>query len=145
MPFRRRLVALVLALGALVALPLDAQFDSKRAYVQSDAVRSRYPDPPFSFDTPGFRPGRTDFTSYEEMRGFITDLLRVTPHARFVAAGESQEGRMIPALVFSDTRANAANPQRLGRPVVMLVGLQHGNEPAGGEAMLVLANELAYG
>jgi len=29
--------------------------------------------------------------------------------------------------------------------MVFLVGLQHGNEPAGGEAMLVLAREFALG
>lgn len=39
----------------------------------------------------------------------------------------------------------AAELRRLGRPVVVMAGLQHGNEPAGGEAMLVLAQELATG
>jgi hypothetical protein len=144
MPFRRRLVALVLALGALVALPLDAQFDPKRAYVQSDAVRQRYPDPPVKFDTPGFEPGKTGFTSHDEMLRYISRVLRQADNVHFVVAGHSQEGHSIPALVFSDTHANAKAPLP-DRPVVMLVGLQHGNEPAGGEAMLVLARELATG
>ena len=142
---RRRLLAFLLAFVALVALPLDAQFDPKRAYVQSDAVRQRYPDPQVQFDTPGFRPGRSDFTSHEEMMDYIAALDRRASNVRVFGAGESQEGRSIPVLVFSDTRSGAANPQRLDRPVVMLVGLQHGNEPAGGEAMLALAHELASG
>jgi hypothetical protein len=33
----------------------------------------------------------------------------------------------------------------LGRPIVWLIGLQHGNEPAGGEAMLAVAGSLARG
>ena len=33
----------------------------------------------------------------------------------------------------------------MNRPVVVLTGLQHGNEPAGGEAMLVLARQLTLG
>ena len=33
----------------------------------------------------------------------------------------------------------------LGRPVIWLIGQQHGNEPAGGEAMLALASALAQG
>ena len=123
-----------------------AQFDPQRAYRQSEAVKQRYPDPPVRFETPGFAPGRTDFTTHEDMMAFITDLQRRADNLQVRIAGQSQEGRAIPALVFSNSRATApADLLRLNRPVVLLVGLQHGNEPAGGEAMLALARELAVG
>lgn len=140
-----RLATTVLALIALTA-PLHAQFDPQRAYKQTDAVKQRYPDPPVRFDTPGFAPGRADFTSHEEMMEFIAGLQRRAGNLRVQIAGHSLEGRAIPALVFSNARAaTAADLLKLNRPVVLLVGLQHGNEPAGGEAMLALAQALGYG
>jgi hypothetical protein len=61
-------------------------------------------------------------------------------------AGVSQEGRAVPAVMFTNTgRFAAAELRRLDRPVVLIVGQMHGNEPAGGEALLALAQSLAEG
>jgi hypothetical protein len=139
-------LSISLALSLLAPASLNAQFDPERAYRQSEAVKQRYPDPAERFDTPGFARGRTDFTSHEEMMAFISSLQRQHDNLQVRIAGQSQEGRAIPVLVFSNSRARtAADLLRLNRPVVLLVGLQHGNEPAGGEAMLALARELASG
>jgi hypothetical protein len=136
----------LLALVALHAPQLQAQFDPERAYKQSAEVRQRYPDPQVVYDTPGFRPGRTDFTSHEEMLAFTEDLARRSDVVKLRRIGASQEGRAMPVLVLSaDAVQTGAQARRLGRPVVVMAGLQHGNEPAGGEAMLVLAQELATG
>ena len=147
-PERLPRVVLVLALlwGAGIAPALQAQFDPARAYRQSDAVKQRYPDPAVRFDTPGFAAGREDFTSHAEMMRFLERLQREAPGVQLRIVGASQEGRPIPLLVFSASGAvKTADLLGLRRPVVLLVGLQHGNEPAGGEAMLVLARELATG
>jgi hypothetical protein len=145
LPLRNLLLAL-LTLAALHAPLLQAQFDPERAYKQSAEVRQRYPDPPLAYDTPAFRPGRADFTSHEEMLAYVEDLARRSDVVRVRRVGSSQEGRAMPALVLSAERVQTgAQARRLGRPVVVLAGLQHGNEPAGGEAMLVLAHELALG
>lgn len=138
----------LIAFGVLGAWwqPTLAQFQPERHYKQSEPVRKRYPDPPQRFDTPGFAPGRSDFTAHAEMLDFIYALQAQSASMHVRVVGESQEGRAIPLLVFSNSGFTAtADLLRLGRPVVFLVGLQHGNEPAGGEAMLVLARELATG
>lgn len=143
--FPKLLLALV-GLAALHASTLHAQFDPARAYQQSAEVRQRYPDPPVTYDTPGFKPGRADFTSHGEMLAYVEELRRRSPLVRARMIGESQEGRAMPALVLSAQGVETgAQARRLGRPVVVLAGLQHGNEPAGGEAMLALAHELALG
>ncbi len=146
--FERAHVLIVALLGfiALYAPQLPAQFDPERAYKQSAEVRQRYPDPKIIYDTPGFAKSRQDFTSHEEMLAFVESLRRQTDVVQVRMAGVSQEGRSIPMLILSGSGAKtAAELRRLGRPVVVMAGLQHGNEPAGGEAMLVLAKELATG
>ncbi len=137
--------ALLAVLGAVNA-PLYAQFNPDRAYRQSEAVRQHYADPAEQFDTPGFAPGRVDFTSHQEMLEYVYALQKVADNLQVRIAGHSQEGRAIPFLVLSNSGFfGGADLLRLPRPLVFLVGLQHGNEPAGGEAMLVLARELALG
>jgi len=129
-----------------LAPALHAQFNPDRAYYQSEAVKQRYRDPAVQFDTPGFTPGRADFTSHEEMSRYLSRLQQQAGNLQVRIIGASQEGRAIPLLVLSNAGVTAtADLLRLNRPVVMLVGLQHGNEPAGGEAMLALARELATG
>ena len=140
------LLRALLALAVFHTPALHAQFDPARAYQQSAEVRQRYPDPQVAYDTPGFTPGRADFTSHEEMLAYVEELRRRSNTVKVRMIGASQEGRAMPALVLSATGVQTgAQARRLGRPVVVLAGLQHGNEPAGGEAMLVLARELALG
>lgn len=142
----RLLLTTLLALAVLHAPQSQAQFDPERAYKQSAEVRQHYPDPQTVYDTPGFKPGRTDFTSHEEMLAFVEDLARRSDVVKVRRIGASQEGRVMPVLVLSgDGVQTGAQARRLGRPVVVMAGLQHGNEPAGGEAMLALAQELATG
>jgi hypothetical protein len=138
---------MVAVLAAALPLSGHAQFDPARTYKQSEAVKKRYPDPPVRFETPGFAPGKTDFTSHEEMMHFLHGLQRKAPgNLQLRVIGESEEGRSIPMLVLTNAGVfSAPEVLRLNRPVVLLVGLQHGNEPAGGEVMLALAQDLAVG
>lgn len=139
-------VSTLAVVAAFQAPLLHAQFDPERTFKQSAEVRQRYPDPVVVYDTPGLVAGREDFTSHEEMLAFVEGLQRRTKVLQVRMVGTSQEGRAIPALVLTGSDARTpAELRRLGRPVVVMAGLQHGNEPAGGEAMLVLAKELASG
>ena len=65
---------------------------------------------------------------------------------RLSSLGRSQQGRDLPLIYL--TREGLDDPlaiARLDRPVIWLIGQQHGNEPAGGEAMLALAAALSSG
>jgi hypothetical protein len=139
--------AVVLAGCAGIAAPLaHAQCAAGAEYTQSEAVKRRYPDPPVRFETPAFAAGKTGYTTHAEMMSFLERLARSTRNMSIRTGGQSQEGRPIPALVFTDYgRYTGTDLRRLARPIVFLVGQLHGNEPAGGEAMLVLAKELATG
>ena len=119
---------------------------SSAPYQQSAAVLARYGDVPIRLDSPGVAPGRTTFTSQEEMLAHLAGLKRRAPRFLLGSLGASSQGRDIPYLVFTaEGHTDLARVKRLRRPVVWLIGQQHGNEPAGGEAMLALASALADG
>ncbi len=117
----------------------------------SAAVADRFPAPSVVYSTPGLQTGRTAFTSQTEIQTWLRDqaaAARRTPGltAAVLPIGLSQRGQTIEALVL--TRAadtDAATLLASGKPTVLLTGQQHGNEPAGSEALLVIARELAQG
>lgn len=114
------------------------------------AVMARFPDPAVRFGTPAFAPGRTSFTSNAELLSQLRALTRETRapslRAQVMVAGSSQTGQPIEALLLA--RQSDLSPAAIrasGRPTVLLIGQQHGDEPAGAEALLVVARELAQG
>lgn len=116
----------------------------------SDAVAARFPEPAVRYETPGLEEGRSTFTSQPEIGQWLRDVasksLGSGTQLGLVTAGTSQRGEPIHALVA--TRAGSIEPRALDaqdRPTVLLVAQQRGDEPAGSEALLVVARELAPG
>ena len=115
------------------------------------AVMARFPDPPVRYDTPAFEPGRQAFTTTAELQGQMRALLRELPpgsgvRGQLLVAGVSQRGVPIAALLLSrQPDLTSAALRASGRPSVLLMAQQHGDEPAGAEALLVVARQLANG
>jgi hypothetical protein len=116
-------------------------------YRQTAAVLSHYPDVAnMHLDSPAFRTPEPSLTSQEAMADFLAALVRESRHAKLSSIGHSAQGRDIPLVYLTaEGLGDPAAIRRLGRPVIWLIGQQHGNEPAGGEAMLALAAALARG
>lgn len=125
------------ALWALASFA-HAQFDSSKVVVEPEAVARQFPEPAVAFTTPAFASGRQDFTTHAEVFGFLDALSRLSGRVSIETVGRSQQGRAMALAVLTGPRGYDA---RL--PTVLLLGQQHGNEPAGGEAALVLAQTLA--
>jgi hypothetical protein len=147
-----RVASLAAALLALfLAAPLSAQPDARpRApsdYRQTDAVLTHYPAlGHVKLASPAFDRPEPSLTSQDEMATFLATLARESRHVRVTSLGRSTQGRDIPLLyVTQEGLDDPASIGRLGRPVIWLIGQQHGNEPAGGEAMLAVAAALSSG
>lgn len=114
------------------------------------AVAARFPDPSVAYSTPGLGPDRRAFTTNAELGQWLLSLAEPGPRgptrAKLLHLGTSQRGEPIQGLLV--TRAAGTEPANLdtsGRPTVVLVGQQHGDEPAGSEALMVISRELVQG
>ncbi len=123
------------------------------------AVAARFADPQVDFHTPAFAPDHPGFTSNAELHAAMVDLVRASgqrlggTEIKLLLLGTSQNGTPLEALLFTRGQPAAVLPlpgsvlsgAMPARPTVLLVGQQHGDEPAGSEALLVIAQELAHG
>lgn len=116
----------------------QAQFDPAKAFVEPDAIARQFPEPATPFTTPGFAAGRQDFTSHAEVFAFLDTLAQRSARVSIETVGRSQQGRAMALAVLTGPRG--FDPRL---PTVLLLAQQHGNEPAGGEAALVLVQRLA--
>lgn len=130
--------------------PLVVQNEGPMAPPYGAAVAARFPNPPISYNTPGLAQDRRAFTTNAELGQWLRSLTdavpRGTTRTKLLNLGTSQRGEPIQGLLL--TRAAGTDPASLdtsGRPTVVLIGQQHGDEPAGSEALLVISSELAQG
>ncbi len=123
---------------SLVCVSGFAQFDPSKVDSIPPEVAARYPNPVVSYKTPSLLAGRQDFASHDEVLTYVKQLASQSDNAlRVELIGTSQQGRDIPLLLLSTP--DGFQPSR---PTVLILGQQHGNEPAGGEAALALAEQL---
>lgn len=124
------------------------------APLETPAVAARFPEPSIAYPLASLAPGRTEFTSAAEMQALLQSFTAPAstatgenpPSVTLLQLGSSQQGTPLQALLF--TRHPSPSPSvivRGGRPTVLLIGQQHGDEPASAEALLVVARELASG
>lgn len=112
------------------------------------AVAARFPDPAIQYSTPGLGKDRRSFTTNAELAQWLTGLADmrsgVTPPPQLLHLGLSQRGTPIWGLLLTKTKTPSPTAlETAGRPTVVMLGQQHGDEPAGAEALLIMARELA--
>lgn len=147
------------ALAGVVTSPVQTDLPTAQPSTLQDpdapayrpALNERFADPATRYATPGLAADRRAFTTNAEIGQWLRQLADAPvaasgTRAALLSAGLSQRGLPLHALVL--TRASGSSPAQLEaskRPTVLLVGQQHGDEPAGSEALLVVAQELARG
>ncbi len=100
-------------------------------------------------DSPRTRPERTGYeetSRYADVISFIDSLRLVDPELDVRRLGYSEQGRLLPLLVFGAMPGASAEEIRADpRLRVLVLANIHAGEVAGKEAALVLARALAYG
>jgi hypothetical protein len=130
--------------------PIAAAAPLPQASAVPAAVAAHFPEPAVTFATPAFEAGRLTMTRDDELRSILFGLER-GGEIKVLSLGVSQAGRPIEALAFSRpvsppaVSASGVAPTATRRPTVVVIAGQHGDEPAGGEALIVIAQELAGG
>jgi hypothetical protein len=81
----------------------------------------------------------------EQIVGFLGDLARRSDRTTVLRTGRSAGGRPLAAAIVAPRAREHRTPPVSRRLTVLLVGSQHGNEPSGGEALQILAREIATG
>ncbi|UCH10668.1 MAG: succinylglutamate desuccinylase/aspartoacylase family protein [Fidelibacterota bacterium] len=84
--------------------------------------------------------GFQELTRHGELMEYLREVTASSKLVSMSSMGTSVEDRDIPALFF--TRDRTFGTKRTQKPVVMIFCQQHGNEPSGKEAALILAREL---
>ena len=135
--------------------PLVAAAPPASAPAVPAAVAAHFPEPALTFATPAFEPGRQAMTRDDELRSILFGLEQGATigggEIKVLALGSSQSGRPIEAIAFTRPApppalaASGAVALAARRPAVVVVAGQHGDEPAGTEALIVVAQELASG
>lgn len=115
----------------------------------SAAVAARFPVPAVQYNTPGLQAGRRAFTTQAELNQWLQELSRpqkTGARTHLLEIGRSQQGTPITALLLTHASKTDINSlEASARPTVLLLAQQYGDQPAGAEALLVLASELAQG
>lgn len=100
-------------------------------------------------DLPKTRAELTNYeetTRYEEVLNFITELQKRSPLLRLESFGKSEEGRMLPLMIFSDTPiSNPRDARASGKPIVFIMANIHAGEVEGKEAALHLSRRILFG
>ncbi len=117
------------------------------AETQPSAVAARFPEPSTTYRTPALQDNRAGFTTNAELQTQLQRIARDgSSTTTLLTLGASQRGAPLQALLFSrQADRTAAALLASGKPTVLLIGQQHGDEPASSEALIVLAQELASG
>jgi len=139
-------VSLLLVVAVVTKINTQQSFSSAFTSNDDGQLSSNSNAPNTSLKT------RAEFTDYEEtsryddVLRFINDLQKSSSLLRVEPFGQSQEGRMLPLLILSDSGiSNPRDARASGKPVVFIMANIHAGEVEGKEAVLNLSKRILLG
>lgn len=130
---RKFLLATVIAsMAAVTAAPGSAATSEPPGSGKNDAPRTGFEES-----------GGAEWTTHEQELKFLDAVEKGSVRAEIDVVGKTAQDRPL-HLVQLGAPDPATRTQALKRPTVLFIGSQHGNEPAGREASLMLLRDLAF-
>lgn len=93
--------------------------------------------------TPLEASGFAELSSHGDMMVYLEKVDRLSDRITLEVIGKSVEGRDIPLVMMTEDKSFGL--RRSEKPIVYIFAQQHGNEPSGKEAALILIRELTIG
>ncbi|WP_297596552.1 M14 family zinc carboxypeptidase [uncultured Cetobacterium sp.] len=118
-------------------------------YKEPESVKQFFRDPGVTIPTPSIEGGRSEFTTQKEMLDYLGNIHTTSNTTVVDLLGPTDNKNYLPvfliskdkSLTFKDIHETAVD----GKPIVMLIAQQHGNEPMGCDTLLATVKRVAKG
>ncbi|MGL4364990.1 MAG: M14 family zinc carboxypeptidase [Cetobacterium sp.] len=114
-------------------------------YKEPAAVKKFFPSTPLVVATPSIAPGRTSFTTQREMLDYLGAIHKNGSSSVVNLLGPTKNGNYIPIFVLSRNKNLTFKNPRNGKPTIMLIGQQHGDEPMSSDILMGSIKRVSQG
>ncbi|MGL4786353.1 MAG: M14 family zinc carboxypeptidase, partial [Cetobacterium sp.] len=114
-------------------------------YKEPASVKKFFPSTPLVVATPSIAPGRTSFTTQREMRDYLGAIHTNNSSTVVNLLGPTRGNNYLPVFVLSRGKELTFKNTSNGKPTVMLIAQQHGDEPMGCDVLMGTIKRIAQG
>lgn len=114
-------------------------------YKEPATVKKYFPVTPLVVATPSIAPGRTSFTTQREMLDYLGAIHTKNSSTVVNLLGPTKDNNYLPVFVLSKGKELTFKNTTNGKPTIMLIAQQHGDEPMGCDVLMGTIKRIAQG
>lgn len=114
-------------------------------YKEPASVKKFFPPTPLVVATPSIAPGRSSFTTQREMLDYLGAIHTKNSSTVVNLLGPTRGNNYLPVFVLSRGKELTFQRTSNGKPTVMLIAQQHGDEPMGCDVLMGTIKRIAQG
>lgn len=114
-------------------------------YKEPASVKKYFPATPLVVSTPSIAPGRSTFTTQREMLDYLGAIHKHNSSTVVNLLGPTRGNNYLPVFVLSRGKELTFQNTTNGKPTIMLIAQQHGDEPMGCDVLMGTVKRVAQG
>lgn len=114
-------------------------------YKEPATVKKFFPRTPLIVTTPSIAPGRTTFTTQREMFDYLGEIHKHNSSTVVNLLGPTYDKNYLPVFALSRGKEITFQRPSNGKPTIMLIGQQHGDEPMSCDVLMGTIKRIAQG
>lgn len=114
-------------------------------YKEPASVKKYFPATPLVVSTPSIAPGRSTFTTQREMLDYLGAIHTHNSSTVVNLLGPTRGNNYLPVFVLSRGKELTFQNTTNGKPTIMLIAQQHGDEPMGCDVLMGTVKRVAQG